>query len=104
VEVGIHGRNYDYSGGGEAKFESTLNLANRGQLTAIYYVYGLHTYVGPAGNKVISIFKPRIAVKLFSNLSLGFEYLYYHKDSYLRDFPDNHKRNSEQKLYLMLYF
>ena len=38
------------------------------------------------------------------NLSLGFEYLYYHKDSYLRDFPDVHKRNSEQKLYLMLYF
>ncbi len=103
VEGGIHGRNYDYSGGGEAKFEGTLNIAKRGQVTAIYYLYLLHTYVGPAGNKIIGIFKPRIAVRLFSNLSLGFEYSYYHKDSYLRDFPDVHKRNSEQKLYLMLY-
>jgi hypothetical protein len=104
VEGGIPGRNYDYSGGAEAKYEGTLNIANRGQVTAIYYLYWLRTYVGPAGNKIIGVFRPRIAVKLFSNLSLGFEYLYYHKDSYLRDFPDVHKRNSEQKIYLLLYF
>jgi hypothetical protein len=104
VEGGIPGRDYDYSGGGEAKFEGTLNLANRGQVTAIYYLYALHTYIGPAGNKFIGIFKPRIAVRIIGNLSLGFEYLFYHKDGYLRDFPDVHKRNSEQKLYLMLYF
>ena len=104
VEAGVHVRDYDYSGGGEAKFEGTLNLGKIGQATAIYYLYWLHTYIGPAGDKIMSIFKPRIAVKLFSNLSLGFEYLYYHKYSYLRDFPDVHKRSSEQKLYLMLYF
>lgn len=104
VEAGVHLRNYDYSGGGEIKFESTLNLAKRAQVTAIYYLYALHTYIGPAGNKVISIFKPRVAVRLFGNLSLGFEYLYYHKNSQLRDFPDVHANNSEQKLYLMLYF
>jgi hypothetical protein len=104
VEGGIPGRNYDYSGGAEAKYEGTLNFANRGQLTAIYYLYWLHTYVGPAGNKIIGIFKPRIAVRIIGNLSLGFEYLYYHKDDYLRDFPDVHVSNSEQKFYLMLYF
>ncbi|MBU4267678.1 MAG: DUF3943 domain-containing protein, partial [Acidobacteria bacterium] len=103
-EAGIHGRNYDYSGGVEAKFEDTLNLAKIGQVTAIYYLYWLHTYIGPAGDKIISIFKPRIAVKLSSNLSLGFEFTYYHNNSYLRDFPDVHKSNSEQKLYLQLYF
>jgi len=104
VEAGVHLRDYDYSGGAEAKFEGTLNLAKIGQVTAIYYLYWLHTYVGPAGNKIIEVFKPRIAVKLFGNLSLGFEYLYFHKDSYPRDFPDVHFSNSEQKLYLMLYF
>ena len=104
VEGGIPGRDYDYSGGGEAKFESTLNLGRAGQVTAIYYLYWLHTYVGPAGDKIIGVFKPRIAVRLLNNLSIGFEYLYYHKDSYLRDFPDVRRRNSEQKLYLMLYF
>jgi hypothetical protein len=104
VEEGVHLRNYDYSGGGEAKFEGTLNIGKIGQVTAIYYIYGLHTYVGPAGNKIISIFKPRIAIRLFGGLSLGFEYLSYHKDSYLRDFPDIHISNSEQKIFLLLYF
>jgi hypothetical protein len=104
VEGGIPGRDYDYSGGGEAKFEDTLNLGHIGQVTAIYYLYWLHTYVGPAGNKVIGIFKPRVAVRLFGNVSLGMEYTFYHKDNYLRDFPNVHVRNSEQKLYLMMYF
>ena len=104
VEAGVHGRNYDYDSGAEAKFEGTLNLGDRVQLTVIYYLYGLHVIVGPAGDKIINIFKPRIAVRLFGKLSLGFEYLYFHKDSYLRDFPDIHAGNSEQKLYLMMYF
>jgi hypothetical protein len=104
VEDGFHGRNYDYSGGGEAKLEATLNLADRGQLTAVYYFYRLYTYVGPAGYKNIQILRPRIAVRLLGNLSLGVEYAWYHKDSHLRDFPDVHVSNSEQKLYLMLYF
>lgn len=104
VDAGIHGRNYDYSGGAEFKLEGTLNLAKIGQVTANYYLYGLHTYIGPAGNKVLGIFKPRIAVNLSANLSLGFEYLYYHKHNYLRDFPEVQSSNSEQKLYLLLYF
>jgi hypothetical protein len=104
VEAGVPGRNYDYSGGAEAKFEGTLNFAKIGQVTAIYYLYWLHTYIGPAGNKGISVFRPRIAVRLVHNLSLGFEYTYYSKSNYLRDFPDVHKSESEQKLYLMLYY
>jgi hypothetical protein len=104
VEAGVHVRDYDYSGGIEAKFEGTLNLANTGHVSVIYYIYGLHTYIGPAGNKVISVFKPRISVKLFSNVSLGFEYLLYAKNNQLRDFPDVHAHNSEQKLYLMLHY
>jgi hypothetical protein len=105
VDTGINTvRDYTYSGGGEAKFEGTLNLANIGQVTIIYYEYGLHTYIGPAGNSIIGVFKPRIAVSLFRNLSLGFEYLYYNRDSYFRENPDVHAKTTEQRLYLMLYF
>ncbi|MCX6558817.1 MAG: DUF3943 domain-containing protein [Candidatus Aminicenantes bacterium] len=103
VEGGVHLRNYDYSGGGEAKFEGTLNIAKKGQVTVIYYIYWLHTYIGPEGDKIISIFKPRIAIKLSRNLSLGFEYTYYLNNSYLLYLPDVHKSESEQKIYLMLY-
>ena len=104
VEEGVHLRNYDYSGGGEAKLEGTLNLADRVQMSAVYFLYRLTTYVGPPGYKNIVVFKPRLAVRLFSNLSLGFEYLFYHKDTYLRNYADVSKRSDEQKLYLLLYF
>jgi hypothetical protein len=104
VEEGVHLRNYDYSGGGEAKFEVTLNLADRGQFTVIYYFYRLFTYLGPPGDKSIQIFRPRFALRVLGNLSLGFEYAWYHKDSYFRNFPDVDISNSEQKVYLMLYF
>jgi hypothetical protein len=104
VEHGVPGRDYDYSGGGGAKLEGTLNLARLGQVTVIYYLYRLHTYVGPAGDKTIGILKPRIAVTLLRNLSLGFEYTFYHKYSNLRDLPDVRRNESEQKLYLLLYF
>lgn len=104
VEGGIPGRNYDYSGGASSKFESTLNFAKIGQVTVIYYLYWLRTYVGPVGEKTIAIFKPRIAVRLYKNLSLGFEYTHYRKYNNLRDLPDVHRKESEQKLYLMLYF
>jgi hypothetical protein len=104
VEEGIPVRNYDYSGGCEGKFEGTFNLAKKGQVTVIYYLYWLHTYIGPAGDKIISVFKPRIAIKLTGNLSFGFEYTHYLNNSYLRDLPDFHKSESEQKFYLMLYF
>jgi hypothetical protein len=104
VEAGIHLRNYGYSGGGEARFESVLNLANRGQVTARYYLYRLYTHIGPVGRKRIGIFKPKITIRLVRNLSLGFEYVYDHKSSALRDYPDMHKSNSEQKLYVMLVF
>ncbi|MHB8094191.1 MAG: DUF3943 domain-containing protein [Candidatus Aminicenantales bacterium] len=104
VEAGIHVRNYDYSGGGEAKFEGTFNFENRGHLTMAYYLYRLHTYIGPAGYKIIGVFKPSLAVKLVRNLSLGFEYLYYQKASHYRNFPDAYRSNSEQKLFLMFYF
>ncbi len=104
VAEGVQARDYDYDTGVDAKFEGSLNLAKRVQLTVIDYLYGLHVVVGPAGNKIINIFRPRIAVRLISNLSLGFEYSYYQKASYLKYYPDVRKSDSEQKLYLMLYF
>jgi hypothetical protein len=91
---------HPYSGG--AYFNPARG--HRGQVTSTDYVDWLHKYIGPAGNKMIGLFKPRIAAKLFSTLSLGFGYLYLQKDDYLRVLPNVRKRNGEQKLYLMLYF
>ncbi|MCX6560207.1 MAG: DUF3943 domain-containing protein [Candidatus Aminicenantes bacterium] len=104
MEAGEHVRNYNYAGGAEAKIESTLNLTTFGQLTAIFYFYRLYNFVGPAGHNNIMVFKPRLAIKLVDNINLGFEFLYYYKEGYYLHLPDIKKSNSEQKLYLMLYF
>ena len=95
-------RDYNFSGGMNAKLESTLNLGGWGSVTASYFLYALHTFVGAAGNTVIGIFRPRITVKVLQSISIGFEYLSYHKDAYLRDYPDVHSSNTEQRIFLMI--
>jgi uncharacterized protein DUF3943 len=95
-------RNYNFSGGMDAKLESTLNLGGLASISASYYLYALHTFVGASGNNVIGIFRPRITVNILQSISIGFEYLLYHKDGYLNDYPDVHARNSEQRIYLMI--
>ena len=95
-------RDYNYSGGLEAMLETTFNLGGWGNITAAYYIYGLHTYVGTAGNTIIGIFRPRIGVNITNSLIVGFEFLQYGKDSFLRDYPDIHTRNNEERIYITL--
>jgi hypothetical protein len=100
--VQVEERNYDFSGGINGKFESTLNVGGFASLTASYYFYGLHTYVGAAGNNIVGIFKPRIAINIFQKLDVGFEYLLYTLNSYLRDFPNKHLNNTEERVYISI--
>jgi hypothetical protein len=96
-------RDYNYAGGLQAMFESALNLGGlRTTITAAYYIYGLHNYIGVTGNSITGIFRPKIAVKVLDFLSVGFEFLQYGKDSYFHDFPEIHVRNNEQRIYIML--
>ncbi|MFI4963710.1 MAG: DUF3943 domain-containing protein, partial [Legionellales bacterium] len=44
--VEVEERDYDFSGGINGKFESTLNIGGSVLITASYYFYALHTYVG----------------------------------------------------------
>ena len=98
----IEDRNYNYSGGAEAMFEAAFNLGGWGNITAAYYIYGLHTYVGAYGNSIVGIFRPKIEVNMTELFSIGFEFLQYGKDQYLRDFPDVHSRNNEERIYFRL--
>jgi len=52
----------------------------------------------------VGILKPVITVKLFKNLSIGFEHLIYHNDRFLNGIPNLHLTRTEQKLFLQLYF
>jgi hypothetical protein len=96
-------RDYNYGGGGETKFETTLNLGRWVNLTFKGYYYWIHTYVGIAGESFVGIIKPGVAFRILGNFSLGFEHLVYYTDRYPRDFPDYHDVRTEQRIFLQYY-
>ena len=96
-------RDYNYGGGAEGKLTTTLNFAERINVTFRGYYYWIHTYVGHAGDNFIGIIKPSVAFRFIDNFSLGFEQLVYYTDRYPRDFPNVHGVRTEQKIFLQFY-
>jgi hypothetical protein len=95
-------RNYNFGGGFEGKFESTINFGQAADISLIYYNYMIHTYDGVPGNNFIQILKPRITIRLYKDLRIGFENYIYFSDRSIRDLPSIHSTTTEQKLFLML--
>ena len=96
-------RDYNYGGGAELKLETTLNLGGWAGITFMGYYWWFHTFLGTAGNSYVALVKPRIAFRLFSNVSIGFEHLIYYSDRYPRDFPSVHSLRTEQKVFLQIF-
>jgi hypothetical protein len=97
-------RHYNFGGGFMSKLEETFNLNNWASLGFSGYLYWIHTYDGIPGNSLVGIFKPTVAVRLFKNLSLGFEHHIYHNERYKGRESFLHLTRTEQKLYLQLFF
>jgi hypothetical protein len=96
-------RDYNFGYGLEGKLESTMNISKYATASLVYYYYLIHTYVGLPGNNYIGILKPRITVKLYKGMSLGFEHFIYYNDRYLKDYPAIHSVRTEQKIFLLIY-
>jgi hypothetical protein len=96
-------RDYNFGGGFEGKFESTINFGHTADISLIYYNFMIHTYVGAPGNNFIHILKPRITLQLYKDLRIGFENYVYINDRYLRNFPAIYSTRTEQKIFLMFY-
>jgi len=96
-------RDYNFGGGLEAKFESTINLGKYATASLIYYFYWIRTYIGVNGNNFIHIFKPRITVRLYKFLNIGIENDLYYNDRYLHGYPAIHALQTEQKIFLLFY-
>jgi len=97
-------RDYNYGGGVEGKIESTLNIGKSVTASLVYYYYLIHTYVGLAGDNYIGILKPRITVRVYKSVNLGFEHFIYSSDHYVDDSPTTHSVKTEQKIFVMFYF
>ena len=100
---------YNFIGGWEAKFESTLDFGNRVKATIKGNYFWTHTFVGlpgknTAGNNYVAIINPRISIRIIRDLSLGFEQVVYLSD---RE-PDGTlgvvSKRTQQKFFLSYYF
>jgi hypothetical protein len=96
-------RDYNYGGGFEGKIESTLNFEQFATVTLKYYYYFVHTYIGIPGNNLIGVFKPRVTVKIYKNLSIGYEHFVYSNNRYLVGYEPIHLVHTEEKLFLQLF-
>jgi hypothetical protein len=96
-------RDYNYVAGLETKLETTFNLGKYATATLRYYFYWMRTYVGYNGNNFIQIVKPRITVRLYKNLSIGYESQLYYNDLYQRGLPAIHSIQTEQRIFLLFY-
>lgn len=96
-------RDYNFVGGLETKFETTINISKYATASVYYYYYLLSTYIGTAGTNNVHILKPRITVRLFRQLSIGAEYQLYYTDLYQHNFPGLHSIQTEQKVFLLFF-
>ncbi len=96
-------RHYNFGGGLQGKMEETFNLNNWASIGFQGFYYWIHTYNGIKGNSLVGIFKPSLNIKLFKNVSVGFEHLIYQNDRFLKGEDNLHITRTEQKLYLQLF-
>ncbi len=94
---------YSYSGGAEIKMLSALNF-KWGQLAAEYYFYWLHTYAGTPGDNLISILRPRVTIKLYKSINIGYEYLWYVRNTNYESAPSIYVSTGEQRVFLLFNF
>jgi len=96
-------RDYNFVGGLETKFESTINLGKYATASLYYYYYMMRTYIGTSGTNNIHIIKPRITVRLYKQMSIGCEYYLYYTNLYQRNLPALHTVQTEQKIFLLFF-
>lgn len=96
-------RDYNFGGGLEGKVEETFNLNKWFTLGFNFFYYWVHTYEGFPGNSLVGIFKPRITVKLFRNMSVGMEEHIYQNDRFHNGADKLHLTRTEQKFFIQLF-
>lgn len=96
-------RDYIYANGLQAKVESTLSLGKYASVAFVYYHFWIKTFEGLDGHNSIGIIRPRATVRLFKNLSLGYEHFGYTTNRHLSEFADQNATITDQKIFLQLF-
>lgn len=105
-------RDYRFGYGFEGKIETSITLGKYATISILYYSYFINSFNntgkdelpnGTLGNNFINILKPKIAVQVYKNLSLGIEHNIYFNDHFQANYSSLHEVQTEQRIFLMLY-
>lgn len=107
-------RDFNFGYGWEAKVGTSLALGNVATIGVSYEYFFVHCIndvgldepaVGTLGNNNISILQPKITIRIYKDLSIGYEYyLYTEIHNSNEGFPRATYGLTEQKLFLQFYF
>lgn len=103
TQDGLGIRDYNFANGFQAKIESTLTLGKHATAAFVYYHFWLKTFEGLQGSNSIGIVRPRVAVRLYKNVSLGYEHFGYTTNRKLKAYSDQRSVVTEQKIFLQLF-
>lgn len=96
-------RDYPFGGGWEGRIEERLNIGRWISIGFNGYYYWIFNYEGSKGKSRIGILKPFVTLRLFRNLSLGFEHHVYYDNHFIDEETTLHLKRTEQKLFLQLF-
>jgi hypothetical protein len=97
-------RDYPFGGGFEGRIEERLNLGKWLSIGFNGYYYSIYNSEGLKGKTRLGIVKPMVAVRLFNNISLGFEHHIYYDNRFINDISSLHLKRTEQKIFLQFFF
>lgn len=99
-------RDYNYGGGGEGKLELSFNVNDIAILSFNNYYYYIQNYVGSKGKNFLGILIPRLTLKIYRSLRIGYEHDIHYLDTHFNVdvIPDSRTAKTEQKILLQLYF
>ena len=111
-------RDYSYGYGGEVKIESSLSLGKVATIGVTYYYFLIHNFnntginessepllhYGTLGQNSFGILKPKVTLRIYKDLSFGFEYYIYSQIHTQDNYPTFSSQRSGQKIFLDFYF
>lgn len=96
----IVGKDYNIGPGAGAKLNATLEITEFGKVYANYRRYWLHTLSGVAGEEFIGLLNVGASISLFSDTSLGLDFVLYERFGDYKDFPDTQTANAALRTYV----
>jgi hypothetical protein len=107
-------RDFNFGYGWEAKFETSLSLGKVATIGVAYQYSMVHCInsvgqdepaFGSLGNNNISILQPKITIRIYKDMSIGYEYyLYSEIHNNIDGYPRFASSLTEQKFFIQFYF